>query len=414
MNEFNKTTLDNGINLITKQNKNTPRTAINVFIATDTRVEEKAGESNLSGRLLLQGTETHSAEELAYTIESKAIDFNVETKQDYTKIKAVFLNEKYDEAMEILSDVMLNSKFDKLDKEKVKFKGEIEANLDNPKVKAIDNYYKNLYPHNHYGNSHTRILNDLNSIETKDVSDYYNSNLITSNISIVSVGDIESSTVKSSFEKILKNVPPSNVNDFNLRLDELKEDKIVTIGQKDASQAQIIQGWHAPKITDKDYMPLVILNTILGSAGLSSRLFVELRDKKGLAYVVRSSYEALKHSGNLSVYIATAPQNIKTSLEGFKEEIYKLITEKVSEKELEDAKQNLLGKRSFFHETNSQQSHYLGYYEVMGLGAEFDNLIPERVNEVTSDDLQRVASLYLSKPSLTSILAEESYLKNIN
>jgi len=155
---------------------------------------------------------------------------------------------------------------------------------------------------------------------------------------------------------------------------------------------------------------MTVLNTILGASGLSSRLFVELRDKKGLAYHVRSTYEPLKYSGTFSVYIGTAPMNINASIQGFKTEIEKLQNTLVSEKELEDAKSNYLGKRAFFHETNSQQGHYLGYFEILGLGADYDNKIPEIIKKVTASDIREVANKYLSQNSIISILAPQKYL----
>ena len=100
---------------------------------------------------------------------------------------------------------------------------------------------------------------------------------------------------------------------------------------------------------------------------LSSRLFLELRDKKGFAYVVRSSYETFKLTGNFMIYIATEPKNIEVSLKGFEEEIEKIKTVLVSEKELEDAKNNFIGKCAFLAETNIQQACTFAKYGVLDL-----------------------------------------------
>lgn len=127
----------------------------------------------------------------------------------------------------------------------------------------------------------------------------------------------------------------------------MKENSVVKIVKNDASQAQIIQGWHVPTIYSKDYASIMVMNTMLGSSGLSSRLFLELRDKKGLAYVVRSSYEIYDKAALFNVYIATEPKNIKTCLEGFKVELDKIKNIPVTQEELENAKNNLIGKRQF-------------------------------------------------------------------
>ena len=105
-------------------------------------------------------------------------------------------------------------------------------------------------------------------------------------------------------------------------INEIKNEYVEII-KDDAQQAQIIQGWKVPPIGSKDYPKLMLLNVILGASGLSSRLFLELREKKGLAYTVRSSYENHAKAAVFSIYIGTEPSNIQTSIDGFKEEIEK-------------------------------------------------------------------------------------------
>ena len=194
---------------------------------------------------------------------------------------------------------------------------------------------------------------------------------------------------------------------------ELVKSEVVKVEKNDASQAQIIQGWRVPTIFDKDYAAIMVMNTLLGASGLSSRLFLELRDKKGLAYVVRSSYEIYDHSALFNVYIATEPKNIKTSLEGFKIELDKVKNIPVSETELENAKNNLIGKRQFFSETNLQQSSLMAYYEDKSLGADFEQTFNKMVKEVSAEDIQRVANSYINDRYVLTVLAPQQYLKEM-
>ena len=189
--------------------------------------------------------------------------------------------------------------------------------------------------------------------------------------------------------------------------------RIIKIEKNDASQAQIIQGWHVPTIYSKDYAPLMVMNTMLGASGLSSRLFLELRDKKGLAYVVRSNYETHDKGAIFTVYIATEPQNIKTSLEGFKVELDKIKNDPITEQELENAKNNLIGKRQFFTETNIQQSSLIAYYMDKGLGADFENQLIDSIQKASTSDISRVANAYIKDPTILTVLAPKEYLKGI-
>ena len=155
------------------------------------------------------------------------------------------------------------------------------------------------------------------------------------------------------------------------------------------------------------------MNTMLGASGLSSRLFLELRDKKGLAYVVRSNYETHDRGAIFTVYIATEPKNIKTSLEGFKIELDKIKNIPVTEQELENPKNNLIGKRQFFTETNLQHASLIAYYMDKNLGADFETQLIESIKKVNIEDISRVANNYICGPSILTVLAPKEYLKEI-
>ena len=412
MTNFNKDKLSNDINVITRRNTNTPRTSINIYMKTGSKYDELAGTANLSGRLLLQGTETKNAETIANFLDSNGIELSIEAKQDYLRARALFLNEDFDEVLDILEDLLKYSTFSDVEKEARKLEGELKLDLDSPKTQAFNNLVKNIYPNHPYGYGHTKVLEDLNKINTNEIKDYYfKKSFIPENMLISAVGDFNEKQLLKALEAKFGKMEKASGEKFEKNIDEIPENKTVTIAKEDSAQAQIIQGWLAPSIIHEDYPAFVLMNNILGASGLSSRLFVELRDKKGLAYTVRSTYEPLLESGLFSIYIGTAPNNIKVSLEGFDVEIKKLQTELVSEEELAGAKNNYLGKRAFFHETNSQQAYYLGFFESMGLGADFDNEIVDIIKKVTPQQIQDAANKYLSKNSVISILAPEKNLK---
>jgi len=412
MASYNTAVLSNGIKVITRKNENTPRISLNMLMVSGSKTDVNAGTANLAGRLLLQGTKTKSAEDIANELDNKAIEVNVEAKQDYLRIKALFLNEDFQDVLEILEDLTKNSTFESFEKETQKFKGELTLDLDSPKVIAFDNLLKTIYPNHPYGYGHTKVLEDLNSIKPEDLKEFYFKKSFSADKIIFSVvGDIDSEKVTAELEKKFADIKITEATENTRKTEEIKENKTVTVAKNDSAQAQILQGWLAPSIIEEDYPTMVLLNTILGASGLSSRLFVELRDKKGLAYTVRSSYEALLESGLFTLYIGTNPKNIKTCLEGFNEEINKLKTIPVDEKELNDAKNNFFGKRAFFHETNSHQAFYLALYEAMGLSPKFDDEIAEKVKNVTSQQIMDAANKYFSKNSVISILAPQEFLE---
>lgn len=407
-----KIILKNDIPAVIKTNKNTPRIALSFYL-TISSPEKKAGVFTLLNRLFMQGTKNRTSEQLAQELEENAIELYSEMKHDFIRFKLLCLNEDFNLALEILEDVIKNSHFELFDKELLKLKGEIDAELDSPKTKALDNYYKNLFENHFYGNTYTRILEGINNIERKDVLDSYSDLINSSKKNICVVGDIEVNDAKELLEKHFSDL--SNIQETFEKIPKpsLEKDKIVVIEKDDASQAQIIQGWLFPSLHSEDYPAIILINTILGSSGLSSRLFLELREKQGLAYIVRSSYEAYKLAASFSVYIATEPKNIKTSLLGFTKEIEKIKNELVSDDELEAAKNNVIGKRQFFTETNILQASLIGLYESENLGYDYEDKLIAAIKSVTKEKINEISKTYFSSPKVLSILAPKEYLSLI-
>lgn len=404
-----KVILENNIPLVLKQNKNTPRMALCFYFKIE-NPEKKAGLYTVLNRLFLQGTKNRTAQQLANELDENAIDCYSEMKQDFIRFKLQCLNEDFEKGIEILADIIKNSTFEDFNKEVIKLKGEIPAEMDEPKSKAMDAFYKNIFKNHPYGHTYTKILEDIDDITPQDVRDAYRDLLSNSPKVISLVGDFDENNVIELLKKHFSEI--KNTSDFSSKIEApvLTETQIVKVEKDDAAQAQIIQGWHVPTIFDKDYPAIMVMNTMLGSSGLSSRLFLELRDKKGLAYVVRSSYEIYDKAALFNVYIATEPKNIKTSLEGFKIELDKIKNIPVTEQELANAKNNLIGKRQFFTETNLQQSSLMAFYEDKGLGADYEEKLIEQINHVTADDIQRVANLCIKEPYVLTVLAPKEYL----
>ena len=395
--------LENGITLGFKSAPNTPRVALAFNIAIN-KEEKIAGTHSLMCRLLQQGTTTYTSEELANILDENAIEFSTEMKQDYLSFRFVCLNEDFKLALEILADVVKNSTFAEFDKEVLKIKGEYSAELDSNKAKISDEFIKTVYSDHMYGNTYTKILDNIDSVTKEMVQDVYNEILESGNKVVSVVGDIDVEDLKA----LLNNSLASFVNNFDAQneipVPSLIEQKYTEVIKSDAQQAQILQGWLVPTINSEEYPAIALMNTILGSSGLSSRLFLELRDKKGLAYTVRSAYRSFGKSALFHIYIGTEPSNIEVSLQGFKEEIEKIKTILVSDEELESAKNNILGKQQFISETNSQQANLSAHYAVLGFGFNFQQDLTARILEVTPEEIMQIAKKYLNDTYVLAII----------
>ena len=398
--------LKNNIQAVYKQNKNTPRIALSFNLSIN-EAEEFAGIYCLMSRLLLQGTKNRTSEQLAKELDENAIELSCDMKQDYLRFRLVCLNEDFEHAVEIMSDVIKNPTFEEFDKEKIKQEGEITAELDSAKTKALDNFYKNLFEGHFYGHTYTKILENLDKITKEDVQKAYQKIVNTSKKVLSIVGDVDFEETEALLNKSVGDIENAKTTGKNISTPSVKAGKTVEIIKNDAQQAQIIQGWILPTFDSVDYPAIIVTNVILGSAGLSSRLFLELREKKGLAYTVRSSYEPYQKCACFSIYIGTEPKNIQTSTDGFNLEITKLKEVLVGEEELENAKNNVIGKQQFVTETNAQQANLLAYYGLMGLGFDFQSKIIERLKQVTSQQVQDCANKYFDDKFVVSVLKPE-------
>ena len=385
--------LNNKIDYIYKNNPNTPRMALCLNFSVN-QPESKPGVYSLMARLLLQGTKNYTSEELANEFEKYAIDFSSELFPNYLRIRFVCLNEDFEKAIELMTDVIKNSTFEEFEKEKLKLEGEITAELDSPRAVVMDSYSRCIFENHYYGNSMVKILENLDSITKNDILNAYNYILNNSKKSLAVVGALEIDEILPLIESTIGHLPLSTDNNFNITKPELNTIKTAENIIKDINQAHIVKGWLVPTYGEPDYPAMVLLNIMLGACGLSSRLFCELRDKRGLAYVVRSSYETYKLAGNFMIYIATEAKNIDVSLKGFDEEIEKIRTIPVSEQELSDAKRNIIGKYQFLSETNTQQACMYAKYGVLGLGFNYTEDIETQIESVTTEQILKCAEKY--------------------
>ena len=404
-------TLKNGIKTIIKRNNNTPRTAL-VLCAKLNKDETKAGLYYLMVQMLFQGTKTRTSEFLVNELDENGIDLNVEKKSDYIRVKLISLNEDINLALEIMQDIIENSTFNDFEKEIVKIKGEFEADLDSAKVKAQDEYYRSIFPNHTYGIGRAEMLEQMDSITREDLISVYEEFKFEMQKNITGVGDLDKEVVIPLLENHFCGLKVSDDKYERKLVEPLLENVVSVVEKEDANQAQIFQGWRVPSIFDEDYPVLSLINSIMGASGLSSRLFLELREKQGLAYTVRSVNEVLFTAGHFFVYIGTEPKNIQVAIDGFKKEMYKLMNEPISDEELENAKNNAIGKRQFYYQTNISEAITSGYYELLNLGYEFEEKLVNSIKSVTKEQIMEVANKYFSKSNALCVLAPKKYLED--
>jgi zinc protease len=173
--------------------------------------------------------------------------------------------------------------------------------------------------------------------------------------------------------------------------------------EQPAQQTQIVVGAIAPSLDHADHAAVKVLSTVLGG-GMAGRLFVELRDRRGLAYTATSFYEPVREPGALILYLGTSPESAAKAEEGLRQEIERIRKESVGADELRRAKNYLLGRYEMDRRTNERQAWYLGFYMVEDVGREYPERYRRAVEAVTAADVLRVAQTYLT--TLTSVVLQ--------
>jgi predicted Zn-dependent peptidase len=253
-------------------------------------------------------------------MDSLSLDLENDTRRDYSIMSATFLEEDLEASLEFMTDMLFHSTLDSYEKEKVRLNGELVMELDSPRNRSHDLFMTELFKNSPYRASHSNILETIPKITSVNpLQEFYKSIYTTNNMLISVSGDINPERVKDQIERYFVGPAGNNRQSENpptaLKIDT---DQYLTYAKDDSNQLHVYKGWFAPPLEHPDYPAMVVLNTILGGAGLTSRLFIELRDKQGLAYTVRSQYESSRYAGIFMLYIGTEPSNRDKVLKGSK------------------------------------------------------------------------------------------------
>ncbi len=410
---LSKSVLPNGMTLITGKSTNNDIISLSVLVRGGKFVQTVPGVQNIIQSTLLKGTKNRSYEEITQELENKGIRISPALASDYFEISLKSTKQDFDQAFDILCDILNNPLFKESDIKKAQknIKQGILASRDRPLSVAFEKFKKAMFPKHPYGYNGEDVEKNIDGISRNNVVDFYNSYFIPENIVVSVYGDVNS---KDIAEKLIAYFPKKQgtkvlVSDYQSEFKPLDKNKVI-FTQKDTKAAKIVMGWKAQGIqNEKDYATLQIIDSLLGS-GMSSRLFVNLREKQGLAYAVSSVYPLRLDNGFFAMYIGTEEKNTNKAIKGFLNEAEKLKTVPVSEDELKKEKQKIIGKMALAKETNQQQAHTFGLYEITGKGYKFEEKYKKLLESVSADDIIKAANKYFKNPYIISVVSKNNLI----
>ncbi len=403
--ETQKYKLANGSTLLISPNEINDIIAISIYSTAGEFIEKIPGTGKLTASVLTKGTKKYSATELALIMENNGIKITPSSKADSFGINILTTKQQYEKALELLDEIVNNAILDdyEIEKSRAEKINIIKKNRDLPLQKALEEYNTLIYRGSIYSNSTKVLEKTYPQISQKDITEYYNKIFDAKNIVISINGNVEKEKTISTLTQIFKNTTNNSMNK-DITIPEIQTPRITIQTDKNTQTAWIFLGWQTSGIKNqKEYATLQVINSLLGS-GMSSRLFKNLRDKHGLAYQIGSSYSPNLNIGNLVTYIGTNPKNIELAKSKLFNEINRLKTEYVGTKELQEAKDKLLGNFIISQETNLEKASTIGWFEASGRGYDFKTTYSDLITDVTENDIIEVTNKYFNNNYTLSIV----------
>src|SRR5688500_66869 len=396
--------LDNGLRLITETMPHVRSVTIGVWLMRGSRHESDArsGIAHFVEHMLFNGTDTRSAEDIAQAIDSIGGQLDAFTAKEYASYYIKVLDEHVPVAVDLLSDIVRRPAFaaDEIEREKKVILEEIKMVEDTP-----DDLVHELFTQ-HFWEGHPLARPILGSPETVEalnretILKYFAGAYVGSNMVISAAGNLDHGRVRElvegAFGDLVATGEPFGEN-------PPKVSPQVVTRTKELEQSHVCLGTNSYPQSHADRYVSYILNTVLGGS-MSSRLFQNIREKRGLAYSVFSGLSAYRDAGNITIYAGCANEAVGEVIDLCVEELRGMKRQTIPDSELRRAKDHLKGSLMLSLENTASRMSHLARQEIyfdrhFGLDETLAG-----VERVTSDDLRRVASDLFSNGSLAATI----------
>ena len=410
--------LPNGINLIINHNKLNDIVAIQIYSKGGIYTEKKYGVGSVTASTMMKGTKKYSVIDLSQTMEQNGIKIAPTQGSDSFSISIKTTKSDLPLTFDLLNEIVNNASLEQQEIERIKTEKlyAIQKSRDVTSSVAFEEFKTSIWEDTPYGVTGKVLEKTIPSIKKEDILEFYNNVFCPENLVISINGNVDDKNIIDEFLNIFceKKDCTSQKFDYSKYSNKFKllQTSKVIKKQKDVESAWVVLGWLTDGISEqnkKDIATLQVIDSILGS-GMSSRLFNNLRAEQGLAYQVGSTFLQNINQGLFAVYIGTNPNTALHSKNELLKQINILKKEFVSDRELQEAKDKILGNFVLSQETNMEKASTLGWFEVSGRGIFYLSEFPELIRGVSQSDILRVANKYLNEKYVTSVVAPQKIL----
>jgi predicted Zn-dependent peptidase len=391
--DVRKKVLKNGLTIASEVMPHLRSVSLGVWVKCGSRVEEadKTGLSHFIEHLLFKGTRKRSAKDIAEAIDSVGGQLNAFTEKEYVGFYAKVLDEHLPFAFELLSDIVLNPAFPPVEmkREREVIFEEIRMVEDSPQELILDIYLEKFWKGHPLGRPISGTKKTVGRISRRDVLEFFRKNYNAGNMIVAVAGNIRHREVQELAERYFSALQPGDAADPG---PPPRAHAGLVVRRKDQlEQTHLCLGTVSPPITSEDRYCCHLLSSILGG-GLSSRLFQNIREKRGLVYSIFSMLNLYRDAGSLMVYAGTAPEKAAQVVDLTLREFRRLREELVPHRELKRAKESIKGSLMLSLESSSSRMTHLAQQLIyFGRFYRLEEIL-RAVERVTARDIRRLAN----------------------
>ena len=386
------TELDSGLRVVTEAVPAVRSIALGFWIKTGSRNESpaQAGLSHFLEHLLFKGTKRFSSLEIDETFDAMGAEVNAGTGKETTSVYSRFLDRHLEPAFDVLQDMVLRPSYPDIDSERQVVIEEIAMYEDEPQDKVHDVLATAIFGDHPLGRPVIGRSEVIASVPVPDIAAYHDGHYPPSNIVLAAAGSVEHDRIvalaEGALESAAQTAPAAEPDPAPADIRPM-----VRFHAKDTEQYHLCLGGPGLARSDDRRFALRVLDTILGGS-TSSRLFQEVREKRGLAYAVYSYSSQFADSGHVGLYVGTRPDNVLEAMDVIGTELRRLVEEGVTEEELERARENVKGRTTLAMESTLARMNRLGNSLLMGVPLlSLDELLAA-TDAVTIDDVKTLAA----------------------
>lgn len=400
---YTKKKLKNGLRVILAPMKGTDTATVLMMVGVGSRYESEAeaGLSHFIEHMMFKGTKKRpNTLAIAEELDAVGGEYNAFTGKNRTGYWAKVDSKHLDTALDVISDIFLNSKLDskEIEREKGAILQELAMYEDMP-MRSVEDMFENLlYGRQRLGREIIGYKKTVSGFQRKDFVDFMKKFYVANDTVICVSGKIDEKEVFSKIEKYFSKFDGKQKPEFE-KVTEKQSVPKVKIKKKKTDQTHLALGVRAYHDNHKDKYVLAVLSTILGG-NMSSRMFISIRERQGLAYYVKTGVERYEDVGYLVTNSGVEHKNLSKTIESILKEYKKIAEKKIDQKELQKAKDYLKGKMVMSLESSDEVASFLTNQEVRKGKILTVQEIFEKIDAVSVDDVLRVAKDIFKKENL--------------